>query len=308
MKGIKDKFYLLTDANEEYQTELKQYDLPGLEQTDIMNEATVVIADPPLAALHLDKFDKLEWLQSTYAGVDKLMLPELRQDYTLTNVKGVFGPLIAEYVIGYLIQHYRHFQQYREHQSQQQWSPMPYQSLQGKRMVILGTGVIAKHLAKVVAPFGIDAIGINRSGIPPKDNTFSAIYHFSELEMALKSADIVVSTLPNTPETKHMLNREFFSWCDNVVLFNVGRGANLAEDSLISAIDSGQVGHAYLDVFEQEPLNSHHPFWHHPNITITPHIAALSFPRHVIKIFATSYQRWSMGQMPQFVVDFSKGY
>ena len=303
-----DKLYLLTDSNHAYLTELASYNLAGLELTDVMADATIVIADPPLAVEYLDQFERLEWLQSTFAGVDRLMDPELRTDYLLTNVKGIFGPLIAEYVIGYLTQHFRHFSLYKTCQDEKQWSPQPYQSLQGKRMVILGTGVIAKHLAKVVKVMGIEAVGINRSGIPPKDNTFSAIYHFSELNVALEDADVVVSTLPNTPETKHMLNREFFQSCNNIVLFNVGRGANLDEDSLIPAIEAGQVQHAYLDVFEQEPLKAEHPFWLHPNITVTPHIAAVSSPHDVVEIFAASYQRWLMGQDPQFVVDFDKGY
>lgn len=305
---MKDKLYVLTDSNSSYLTELARYDFVGLELTEVMAEATIVLADPPLAVAHLDQFERLEWLQSTFAGVDALIGPDLRSDYVLTNVKGVFGPLISEYVIGYLTQHYRHFPFYKGCQLEKQWSPQPYQSLQGKRAVILGTGVIAVHLAQVLAMFGIETVGVNRSGIPPKNNPFAKVYHVDELPSALNAAEVVVSTLPNTSETFHLLNQDFFAACDNVVLFNVGRGANLDEEALIAAIELEQVQHAYLDVFALEPLDSSHPFWLHPKITMTPHIAAVSFPRDVVDIFAASYQRWLIGQRPQFMVDFSKGY
>jgi phosphoglycerate dehydrogenase-like enzyme len=305
---MKDKLYVLTDSNSSYLSELARYDLVGLEFTDVMADATIVLADPPLAVAHLDQFERLEWLQSTYAGVDALMAAGCRSDYVLTNVKGIFGPLISEYVVGYLTQHYRHFPFYKDRQLDKQWSPQPYQSLQGKRAVILGTGGIAQQLAQVLAMFGIEAVGVNRSGIPPKNSPFAVVYHVDELPAALSAADIVVSTLPNTPQTFHLLNQDFFAACKNVVLFNVGRGANLDEAALITAIELEQVHHAYLDVFEHEPLDSNHPFWQHPNITLTPHIAAVSFPRDVVAIFVASYQRWLIGQMPQFMVDFSKGY
>lgn len=305
---MNEKVYLLTESNHVYRDALAQKQLAGLEITEDKDEATIVIADPPLAVSCLDEFPKLEWLQSTFAGVDKLMASGLRQDYTLTNVKGIFGPLIAEYVLGYLTSYYRHFALYQQQQQQQAWQPHHYRSLAGLRMVILGTGVIASHLAKVANSFAIEVIGVNSSGIPPKDSPFTQVYHIAELESALALADIVVSTLPNTSQTHHILNSESLAFCQHALLFNVGRGANLDESALIAAIDAGHIKHAFLDVFEQEPLSQNHPYWQHPSITITPHIAALSFPQQVVDIFVESFPRWCSGLEPQFVVDFTKGY
>ncbi|MGT5972189.1 NAD(P)-dependent oxidoreductase, partial [Escherichia coli] len=87
---------------------------------------------------------------------------------TLTNVKGIFGPAIAEYVLGYTISHCRHFPHYHQHQQQRNWQPQLYTSLTDKTMVILGTGSIGSHLAKTAAAFGIHTIGVNRTGIPSK--------------------------------------------------------------------------------------------------------------------------------------------
>ncbi len=308
MNSFNDKVYLLTGNNQTYLEALQQKQISGLEFTQDRSEATVVLADPPLVVSSLDDFPKLEWLQSTFAGVDKLMTEGLRQDYLLTNVKGVFGPLITEYVLGYLTGYLRHFSFYQQQQTHQQWTPRTYKSLAGQQMVILGTGVIGRYLAQAAKSFGMTLIGVNSSGIPPKDSPFKQVFHIAELDSALKRADIVVSTLPNTPQTYHLLNQQSFSACKEILLFNVGRGANLDESALIPAIESGYVRHAFLDVFEQEPLVAGHPFWTHPQITVTPHIAAMSFPEQVADIFADNYRRWSSGLEPQFVVDFDKGY
>lgn len=308
MNSSNEKLYLLTENNALYRELLEQKQLSGLEFTEEKSEATIVLADPPLAAKSLDDFSRMEWLQSTFAGVDKLMAEGLRQDYMLTNVKGVFGQLIAEYVLGYLTQHYRHFVFYQQQQQANQWSPRPYRSLAGLQMVILGTGVIGSHLASVAKSFAIEVVGVNSSGIPPKDSPFDSVYHNAELSSALSRADIVVSTLPNTPQTRHILNQQSLSACHNALLFNVGRGANLDESALIPAIEAGHIQHAFLDVFEQEPLPADHPFWNHASVTITPHIAAVSFPQQVVEIFAESFPLWCSGLDPQFVVDFTKGY
>jgi phosphoglycerate dehydrogenase-like enzyme len=308
MNSLNDKLYLLTESNSIYRQALQQKSLAGLEFTEERSEATIVIAEPPLAAKCLDDFPKMEWLQSTFAGVDKLMVHGLRQDYLLTNVKGVFGPLIAEYVIGYLTSYFRHFSFYQQQQNQANWTPQPYKSLVGQRMVILGTGVIGAYLAQVAKSFGMTLVGVNRSGIPPKNSPFDQLFHIAELERALSGADIVVNTLPNTSHTYHLLNQQSFSACHDVLLFNVGRGATLDESALIPSIEAGYIQHAFLDVFEQEPLEAEHPFWGHPKVTVTPHIAAVSFPEQVVDIFAESYQHWCLGLEPQFMVDFEKGY
>jgi phosphoglycerate dehydrogenase-like enzyme len=305
---LRHKTYILTDSDAQYSQLLTGHDLTGLAITDNRAEATILLADPPLAAKQLDDFPKLQWLQSTFAGVDALMADGLRQDYQLTNVKGIFGQLIAEYVLGYSIDFYRHLSVYREQQRQKVWQPRPYHSLAGKTMVILGTGAIGSHLAHVARQFGMTVYGVNRTGIPPTINAFDKTFHVSELSAAFAVADIVVSTLPNTPDTAGILNAESVACCQNILLFNVGRGKNLAEADVIALIESGHVQHAFLDVFHSEPLSKTHPFWSHEQITVTPHIAAVSFPEQVVDIFADNYMRWIRGIDLAHLIDFTKGY
>lgn len=224
MNNFTNKLYILTEHDDTYTQLIVNRDLPDLEITTDPELAEIVLASPPLIAERLDEFKHLDWVQSTYAGINKLTQPNLRQDYTLTNVKGIFGPAIAEYVLGYTISHFRHFTHYHQQQQQRSWQPQLYTSLTDKTMVILGTGSIGSHLAKAASAFGIHTIGVNRTGIPSKQETFKDTFHINELEAALKQADIVVNTLPSTDETYQLLNQATLSYCSNVLLFNVGRG------------------------------------------------------------------------------------
>jgi phosphoglycerate dehydrogenase-like enzyme len=247
-------------------------------------------------------------VQSTFAGVNALMVPNLRRDYALTNVRGIFGPLIAEYVIGYSIAHFRHFMQYHQQQQSKQWQPHLYTSLQSKTMVILGTGSIGSHLGKTAQLMGIKAIGINRTGIPTSGGEFNQTFHINELASAFHQADIVVNTLPSTTETQRLLNSQVLSHLNLALLFNVGRGDVIDDVGLLLALKNRWVEHAFLDVFELEPLSPQHPFWKLPQVTITPHIAALSFPEQVVDIFADNYLSWRDGFSLNNQVDFDKGY
>ncbi|MGR5167812.1 D-2-hydroxyacid dehydrogenase [Vibrio astriarenae] len=300
--------YILTEHDDVYRTLLHERQLPQLEIVDEPHQANIVLASPPMARAQIDEFAQLEWLQSVYAGVDALCarpLPE--KDFILTNVKDIFGPQIAEYVIGYSIEHYRHFMLYHAQQQSKLWQPHLYQGLANKRLVILGTGSIATYLAQTAKAFQLHTIGINRSGIPPKDSPFDDVFHINELHSALNQADIVVNTLPSTAETAEILNRNSLSQCQNALLFNVGRGSAINEKDMLWALERNYLAHAYLDVFKQEPLTDD-ALWSHPKVTVTPHIAALSFPHQVVEIFANNYQHWLDGFSLQYEVDMEKGY
>lgn len=300
---------LLIVARQEkaYRQLLTRAQLPNLEITENPEHATVILADPPRIADKLDDYPALIWLQSTFAGIDALTRPDIRQDYTLTNIRGHFGQLIAEYVMGYTLDHTRHLSQYRQQQSRHQWRPLPYSSLAQRTLVILGTGSIGSHLARVAKALGLEVIGINRSG-RSQETSFDHVYPLSRLIEGLALADILVSTLPATADTNNLLNAKTLSHCRSTLLFNVGRGNAVCEQGLLNAIAQGCVTHAYLDVFKQEPLDKQHTFWQHPNITITPHIAAESFPEQVFEIFAANYRRYIQQQPMMYQVDFKRGY
>ncbi|NLS13968.1 D-2-hydroxyacid dehydrogenase [Vibrio sp. SM6] len=302
------KIFIATDSNSLYRDLFHASALPGLEETQLASEANIILADPPRIAPHLHQFSALAWLQSTYAGVNALLQPNARQDYLLTNVRDIFGPLIAEYVLGYAIAHYRHLPQYAEQQRRGAWLPMPYRSLQGETLLILGTGNIAVQLAHVANAFGLRVLGVNRTGAMAQPHPFAEVFSLSELPQAIGQCQLLVNTLPSTPQTQNVLNRETLKHAQNILLFNVGRGDALNDDDLLAAIAAHSVQHAYLDVFHYEPLETQHPFWSSPSVTLTPHIAAISSPEQVWQQFCDNYQRFCLGAPLKHLIDFARGY
>jgi len=308
MDNFINKVRIITEHDSQYIEMFDKAHLPDLKLTDNNSEANIILASPPLVAPIIDEFTHLKWVQSAYAGVDMLINPSLRQDYQLTNVKGIFGEQIAEYVLGYTISYFRHFNSYRDQQSEKIWKQHNYRTISGKKMLILGTGSIGNYLAKSASIFGLETIGVNRTGIPPINSEFSNIIHTEQIINTLSEIDIIVSTLPNTAQTSGMFNHDFFSHCNQSLFFNVGRGNSIHTESLLEALKDKNIQHAFLDVFINEPISQDCPYWHNPNITITPHIAAWSFPEQVFDIFKDNYLRWRDGFHLIHTIDFDKGY
>ncbi|WP_413478919.1 D-2-hydroxyacid dehydrogenase [Vibrio hibernica] len=306
--NVPHQLYIVAKQASIYHDFLQQQTLPNIVLTQDKSQATIVLADPPQIATQLEQFPNLTWLQSTYAGVDALIEKNLRCDYQLTNVKGIFGQLISEYVLGYSLSYFRHFALYQQQQQAKQWQIHPYQSVKDKTMVILGTGSIGHQLAKAVSALGFIAVGVNRSGQAPTQNAFHHIYPIAQLDRALAQADVVVNALPNTPQTDKLLSYSAFEHCHGALLFNIGRGHTVDDEALLAALGSGQITHAFLDVFRHEPIRNDSPFWHHPNITVTPHIAATSFPEQVWEIFTENYHLFNKQQPLKNKVDFTRGY
>ncbi len=308
MNNFTNKLYIASKDQAKYLSLFNNDPFEDLIVTQDKSQANIVLADPPLIVNDLPNLHQLDWLQSTFTGVDVLVGSGLRQDYQLTNIKGIFGSHIAEYVIGLSITHFRHLFTYQQQQLKSHWHPHPYQSLDDKSILILGTGDIGCHLAKVCNAFGMTTRGINRTGIPAKGSPFHHTYHVGEFKSAVKDADLIVNTLPSTPDTRDYLNAVRMAYADNALLFNVGRGDVLVEEDLIPAIENGNIAHAFLDVFKQEPLAMTAPFWLHKKISVTPHVAAVSFPHQVFEQFKENYLRWYDGFKLQNKVDFKKGY
>ncbi|WP_394167636.1 D-2-hydroxyacid dehydrogenase [Photobacterium piscicola] len=301
------KVKIVSRQQQRYVQLLTNAQLPLLKITEDPQQATVLLADPPLIAPHLAKYPHLQWLQSTYAGIDALIKPEIRQDYQLTNIRGIFGPLIAEYILGHILNHQRHFPQYKAQQQRSHWQSHPYQSMVDKTMVIIGTGTIGQHLAKVGTVLGCHIIGVNRNGIAASAD-FQQTYAITALNTALTQADYVISILPATADTDDLFDQDSFIHCKNALFFNVGRGNAVNEQALIMALEQQHITHAFIDVFKTEPLTPDHIFWHHPKITITPHIAAESFPEQVFTIFKANYFRFQQQQKLNYLIDFKRGY
>ncbi|NIB42488.1 D-2-hydroxyacid dehydrogenase [Pseudomaricurvus alkylphenolicus] len=300
-----NKLYICAPDANDYIKLAKASDLPDLTLTQSISDAEIVLANPNTLAPLLSQASKLQWVQSTFAGCDALSKKSERH-YLLTNVRGVFGPLMSEYVFGFLIPYIRSFSRYEVQQQQMLWQSQPHQRLGGKTMLVLGTGSIGEHIATAAGLFGMKTIGVNRSGA--SNIHFDTVYSVRELTVALAKADVIVSTLPDTEETRMLLDEQTLRYCRNAIFFNVGRGGVVCERALLKALNKGYICHAYLDVFDTEPLPQHHVFWHHSKVTVTPHISAFSFPEQVFSIFSENYERWRTGEPLKYRFDFERGY
>ena len=307
------KLLLLTKVNQQYRDLIEALELPNLvllnDDPRYLIEADIWLAEPKLAAPLLPHAKNLKWLQSSFAGIEALMSPRGRKDYLLTNIKGIFGPLMSEYVFGYLLAHIRSHDFYRLQQRQKHWqveSP-PYSSLQNMRLLLLGTGSIAQYLAKTAQHFGMHVTGINSSGNTV--DSFDAIKTMPTLGEALTKADVVVNLLPSTPATRNILNADMLATLKpDAILFNVGRGDALDLDALNNQLIANPSQQAILDVFTQEPLPNSHPIWERENTIITPHMSALSQPEQIVTQFSQNYHRYLAGKPLANVIDFNKGY
>jgi len=246
-------------------------------------------------------------VQSTWAGVDQLCQPDMRRDYLLTGAKEIFGPTISEYVITYLFALERRLFNMRDNQLERKWRPLTYRPARIIKLGIIGLGSIGRKLASTARHFGIQVVGLNRSG--RSCDEVEKVYGADNLAGFLGSLDYVVLTLPATAQTRNFINADVLKLMKpTAVLINVGRGNSINEADLVCALSDGVIGGAVLDVFENEPLDRESPLWQLSNVYITPHTAAVSFPEDITGIFIENYQRFLRKEPLQHVVDFELGY
>lgn len=269
-------------------------------------DQTIVFGDPDMIAAILPKMPSVDWVQSTWAGVNSLLAIN-RRDYVLTGVKDVYGSQMSEYVMGYLLAHELRVLERRTQQQKRNWHSAGSGTLQGKRLGIMGTGSIARHIAKLATHFGLHVTGLNRSGSPsPEFETVMPVDHLHEF---LQDADYLVSVLPQTDATNDLLGKAALAKLSRHAYFiNVGRSNVVDDDALINALQNGELAGAVLDVFDEEPLSQDSPLWDARNLLITAHIAALSHPALIVPIFIDNFRRYTQKQQLKYVIDFDAGY
>ncbi len=303
------KLLILSRNVAEYRRLVEAADLPGLDGLffEPAPDCDVVFGEPNLVREALPHLPGLKWVQATWAGVEPLLDASLRRDYTLTNARGVFGGLMSEYVLAYLLLHERRILQRLAAQAGQRWDATLTGTLRGKTLGLLGVGSIGAEVARAAKFFGMTVRGYTRAsaGCEFVDQYF----HGSQLLAFAQGLDYLVSILPNTPDTRHLVNAELLAQLPARALFlNVGRGSAVDESALAQALQTGALGGAVLDVFAQEPLPVGHPLWSTPNTFITSHTSAPSFPADITRLFVENYQRYLVGEPLKYRVDFERGY
>jgi phosphoglycerate dehydrogenase-like enzyme len=267
----------------------------------------IVLGEPKLIRDMLPRLTSLKWAQAIYAGVEGLMDPALRRDYALTNARGVFGELMSEFVFGYLLFHEKKILQRYRSQQAKQWDRAESGILRSKKIGLLGVGSIGSHLAGTAKHFGMAVHGFTRQSEACAD--VDRYYHEPHLLEFAAGLDYLVSVLPRTTDTDRIVDKsllEALPW--RAVFINVGRGNAVDEPALVSALQAGKIAAAVLDVTEEEPLPENHPFWTTPNLLLTFHTSAISYPEDIVNLFIENYQHYVNGQPLKYQVDFEKGY
>ncbi|SEV91693.1 glyoxylate/hydroxypyruvate reductase A [Cognatiyoonia koreensis] len=296
----------------EYEGPLKQaFDKAGLDVALSRDHApeTVdyIVFAPNGPVSDFSPYTRCKALLSLWAGIESvadnqtLTQPLLRMvDHSLTQG-------MVEWVVGHALRHHLGMDAHINGQDGV-WCNKAYPPIAAHRPVtILGLGALGAACGRALAALGFPVSGWSRTA---KEITGLRCYYGAQgLQSALSGAEIVVLLLPDTPATENTLNAQTLSLlAKGAFVINPGRGPLIDDDALLSALDSGQVGHATLDVFRIEPLPPTHPFWSHPGVTVTPHIASFTRPESASEVIAAQILRGENGEPFLHVVNRDAGY
>lgn len=304
---VMPKLLILSSDSDEYKQRIESAQLPALEFTNEFGTCDIVLGEPKRIRDALPQLSHLKWVQAIYAGVEGLMDPALRRDYVLTNARGVFGELMSEYVFGYLLLHEKRMLERVQAQKAKRWDRSESGVLRDKTIGLLGVGSIGSHLARTAKHFGMTVHGYTRQS--ETSSQVDQYFHGSDLLEFARGLDYLVSVLPRTEGTNKIVNAALFDALpSHAVFINAGRGNAVDEPALISALHEGKIAAAVLDVTEKEPLHEDHPLWTVPNLLLTFHTSAISYPEDIVKLFAENYRLYVEGKPLKYQVNFEHGY
>jgi glyoxylate/hydroxypyruvate reductase len=257
----------------------------------------------------LASLPSLKLILSLGAGVDHLLGdPQLPRHIPIVRlVDPHMTDAMSEYVVLQVLRLHRRDLDYRAQQEAGVWRELDQPNAVERRVGILGLGELGQDAAKKLKALGFDVAGWSRS---EKNLTGIASYAGAPgLSQLLPRSEILVCLLPLTTETEGILNASTLALLPRgAALINAARGAHLVEADLLAALASGQVSAAVLDVFRQEPLPADHPFWRHPRVILTPHVAAFTNPTTAAPIILDNIRRFEDGRPLLNRVDLARGY
>jgi D-2-hydroxyacid dehydrogenase (NADP+) len=239
----------------------------------------------------------LRWIQALGTGVDNLVdLPSLRSDVIVTNLQGIHGAPMSEAAIMAMLALSRDFPRAVRNQDRHLWERWPASLVDGKKLGILGIGVIAETLAPKCKALGMTVAGI--TSVKRAVAGFDQVYGRDELLAAVSDLDYLVALTPYSATTHHLVNAATFSSMKPSIYFiNLARGGVVDEEALIKALESGQIAGAALDVFNDEPLPDDHPFWSMKNVIVTAHLGGFydGYAERALPIVEENIRRFLAG-------------
>jgi len=275
--------------------------------TDIAPEdVDYIVLAPNGPVRDFSAFTRARAVMSLWAGVETIVGNDtLTQPLTRMVDEGLTSGM-AEWVTGHVLRHHLEID-LDIARPPGDWNPHIPPLARERPVTILGLGQLGQAAARMLAGIGFPVTGWSRR--QKEVNAIICLSGEDGLRHALSTAQILVLLLPDTPATENIVNSETLALLpDGAVIVNPGRGPLIDDDALLAALDLGKIGHATLDVFRKEPLPADHPYWHHPKVTVTPHIAAETRPATAARVIAENIRRSEAGEPLLYRVDRSRGY
>lgn len=276
-------------------------------RTDHTPDQTDYIVYAPNSPLQdFTPYTRTKAVLNLWAGVEAIVNnPTLTQPLTRMVDFGLRQGM-TEWVVGHTLRYHLDIDFFLAHQDGS-WQPKVPPLSRDRKVTILGLGELGTAAATALSALGFDVTGWSRS--PKNIPNIRGLHGAGGLTQALTGAEIVTLLLPKTPATENTLNADTLALlAPGAAILNPGRGPLIDDDALLAALDSGQIGHATLDVFRTEPLPTDHPYWSHPRVTVTPHIASETRPETAAQVIAENIRRSEAGQPLLYLVDRDLGY
>lgn len=274
---------------------------------DAAPETVNYIVYAPTSALQdFTPYTNCKAVLSLWAGVERIVgNPTLTQPLC-RMVDPALAEGMVEWVVGHALRHHLGMDRHILNPGKL-WDPTCPPLARERPVAMLGMGELGTACARALAALNFPVTGWARS---PKSVPGIACLHGADgLDQALSTAQIVVTLLPKTPDTENLLNARTLALLPKgAAILNPGRGALIDDDALLAALNAGQIGHATLDVFRVEPLPQDHPYWTHPRVTVTPHIAADTRAPSASRVIVENIRRSEAGLPLLHQVDRQRGY
>ncbi|HUF55368.1 MAG TPA: glyoxylate/hydroxypyruvate reductase A [Thermohalobaculum sp.] len=266
----------------------------------------IFAANGPVRAF--DGFTRLKGILSLWAGVDGILKLDPPHDVPLVRmVEDGMTLGMVDYVMGHVLRHHLDIDRYIDAEPVAVWEKDHPPLACSRHVGVLGLGALGAACAQALSRHGFDVSGWSRSrkeipGVTCRDGD-------EGLEQVIGEAEILVLLLPHTPDTERLIDADRIARMpEGAVLVNPARGPLIDHDALLAALDAGRLRHATMDVFDEEPLPEEHPYWRHPRVTVTPHIASATRPETAAEALVGQIARAERGEPFAHVVDRGRGY
>ncbi|MGR3548440.1 MAG: 2-hydroxyacid dehydrogenase [Roseovarius sp.] len=270
------------------------------------DEVDYMVYAPDSAVQDFTPYTRLKAVLNLWAGVENIVGNQTLKVPLARMVDHGLTQGMVEWVTGHVLRHHLGMDAHILGQDGV-WRKTIPPLAEDRPVTVLGLGVLGQACAKALRGLGFPVTGWSRSARDVAGIT--CLSGDEGLCAALQTAEILVLLLPKTTETENLMNAERLAMLPKgAMIINPGRGPLIDDDALLAALDTGQIGHATLDVFRVEPLPPAHPYWAHPRVTVTPHIASETRPITAARVIVENVRRGEAGEPFLHLVDCAKGY